>query len=227
MRDLLVCLGLVAAIAATAGDANAQRREEPQPTRSTEQPQRAQRTAEPVQRSTEPAQRQASARQFVVQPATGAFQRRRPADKQATLLQFQIEVTGQQLGESFTLTPRAPYVAQRGSLDTNRAIHTLREGETPLITLLGDEAFATVYIQQAKGKRFLVECQAMAPGLEFKASWSGAPIVMQGAAQGGLYSVVSPVITSDVATVRLSRFKHPDATITLWVISGCEVTRFQ
>lgn len=227
MRDLFVCLGLAGVIAATAGDANAQRREEPQPARATEQPQRAQRTAEPAQRNAEPAQRQATARQFVVQPATGAFQRRRPADKQATLLQFQIEVAGQQLGEAFTLTPRAPYVAQRGSLDTHRAIHALRDGDTPNITMLGDDAFATVYIQQAKGKRFLVECQATASGLEFTTSWSGSPTVMQGPAQGGLYSVVSPVLTGDVATVKLTRFKHPNAATSLWLIGGCEVTRFQ
>jgi len=220
MRDLLVCLGLAAVIAATAGDANAQRREEPQPPRSTEQPQRAQRMAEPVQR-------QAAARQFVVQPATGDFQRRRPADKQATLLQFQITATSQQLGESFTLTPRAPYVAQRGSLETNRAIHQLRDGKSPMITLLGNEAFATLNVHQAQGKRFLIECQASASGLRFTPSWGAAPIVIEGYPEGGLFSIVTPVIPSDSASMKLERSSPATTAIALWTLGGCEVTRFQ
>lgn len=144
-----------------------------------------------------------------------------------------------QLGESFTLTPRNPYSANRGAMsgwqvalfepDFQNSGHLFFSGGS------GTHAGAlALSLTVAAPSRLLVECTAWSSNtapFTASASLAGAPTSFwtdPAIAQNGVISYLTPVIPSapgNTVYIRIKPGANPNGVEPNWGVMGCEVTR--
>src|SRR5690348_10309211 len=86
------------------------------------------------------------------------FRSRTTAERLVTANRLRANVTPAQMLAPFTVTPRIPFVASRGSLSSLAAVSATQVDPTGELGIHPPEAVAILELRGAAGLRFLVDC---------------------------------------------------------------------
>ncbi len=170
-------------------------------------------------------QRSAQERLAAVQRILSEQQRRAP-NLRAPVLNF----TSGQLGESFALTPRSPYVINEGALSAfHSAFVDTWSSPSGEFYFSGEvNANAHVYIRRLDARRLLIECTVGSHNGPFDAllyGYGGQTIWTDTSTPfGGVVSFLTPP-NSEYADLDQFLRIRPVAQNASWRLVGCEVTR--
>jgi hypothetical protein len=178
------------------------------------------------------AQRQGAVVRQVQTAGPARFRARAATDRLATargLMGMNITISDEFLNAPFSLTPRQPSINGRGWIEAQGPSQFLARipsqsagepwaGPDGAITFYGGmNTQVTLHLEQAAGKRFLVDCVAHGtPRIEARA---GAISVEANVVTGGLISIVTPM---GVDEILIDSIGGPS-----WRLTGCEITRVQ
>ena len=153
------------------------------------------------------------------------FRPRSEADRMGALSLLQIHINSEALGPSFALTPRAPFVANRGVLSTGRTHFNASFDTTGFHAAHDDGSSFTFHLYGLNANRVLTDCaisgvDGQAFNILVKTPGQADDAQSITAQNGRVYFATHPL--SGGADILFNFYHDPSGG--QWIFTGCEFT---